>query len=118
MSPDGKRVHLEVSKTTLASFAESLSPMVERPVVDATGLKGNYQIELELSVEDLMTAARSAGAPVPTAVGGAGPETDSDPVGDRLIFSAIQKLGLRLQARKVKLDRIVIESIEKMPSDN
>jgi uncharacterized protein (TIGR03435 family) len=122
MSPDGKSMHLEISRITTAKLAEALSPMVDRPIVDLTELKGKYEVVLDISMQDVMNAARAAGAAVPAGApgggGGAGNPADSatDPGGS--VFTAIQLAGLKLEPRKAPLSMVVIESVEKMPTEN
>jgi uncharacterized protein (TIGR03435 family) len=125
MSPDGKSMRMEISNTTIAKLADGLSPMVDRPIVDMTELPGRYDLTLDLSMADLMNAARAAGAnvpaPPPAASGGAagaGPaDAASDPGGGSL-FTAIQALGLKLDKRKMPLASIIIDSTEKVPTEN
>jgi uncharacterized protein (TIGR03435 family) len=84
-----------------------------------TELKGNYEVTFEISRQDLLNAARAAGANVPAAA--PDPSTSpadaaSDPVSS--IFNAIQTLGLKLEPRKAPLLMIVVDKAEKMPTDN
>jgi uncharacterized protein (TIGR03435 family) len=120
VSPDGKMMRMEASKITMAELAEGLSPISDHPIVDMTGLKGNYQVTLEISMQEIMAAARAAGAAIPAAPGGgdAGKPADaaSDPGGS--IFTAIQTLGLKLEPRKAPLAMIVVDRVEKMPTEN
>ena len=69
-SADGKSMRFENSRITMAQFAEGVSPMVDRPIVDMTELKGFYQVAFEISMEDLMALARKAGANIPVSAGG------------------------------------------------
>ncbi|HMD70606.1 MAG TPA: TIGR03435 family protein [Bryobacteraceae bacterium] len=112
-SADGKSVRFEISKASMALLAEGLSPLVDRPIVDMTELKGNYDVAFEVSMQELMNAARATGAAVPQA---APTEAASDPGGS--IFTAIQSLGLKLEPRKAPLLMIVVDKAEKMPTDN
>ena len=76
--------------------------MLNRPVLDRTGLEGNFDWDLEYGADP-----------------DAGPNSrfGTDMTGPEL-FSAIQEqAGLRLQASKEKVDVIVIDSIER-PSEN
>jgi uncharacterized protein (TIGR03435 family) len=113
VSPDGKMMRLEASKISMAELAEGLSPMSDHPIVDMTGLKGNYQVTLEISMQEIMAAARAA-----PGGGDAGKPADaaSDPGGS--IFTAIQSLGLKLEPRKTPLTMIVVDRVEKMPTEN
>ena len=113
MAPDGKSMRLEISGATLAELAEGLSPLTDHPVVDMTGLTGKYTMTLDLSMQEMMNAARKAGVAVPP-----GPASDdaSDP--GATIFTAVQALGLKLEPRKAPMSQIIIDHAEKMPTEN
>jgi uncharacterized protein (TIGR03435 family) len=123
MGADGKSMHMENSRLSMAKLAEMLSRFVDRPVVDMTELKGNYQVTFELSMQDMLDAARRAGAPVPSGPGPRGGnaglpgDAASDPSGGSVLAS-IQALGLKLEPRKSSIDLIVIDHVEKMPTAN
>jgi uncharacterized protein (TIGR03435 family) len=111
---------MEASRVTMAQLADALSRFVDRPVVDATELKGEYQVALELSMADLMSAARTAGLPgalPPGAVAASAADAASEPSSGS-VFAAVQKLGLRLEPRKAPLETIVIDHLEKTPTEN
>jgi uncharacterized protein (TIGR03435 family) len=121
VSPDGKMMRMEASKISMAELAEGLSPISDHPIVDMTGLKGNYQVTLEISMQEIMAAARAAGAAIPAAAPGGGDagkpaDAASDPGGS--LFNAIQSLGLKLEPRKTPLMTIVVDHVEKMPTEN
>jgi len=134
MGQDGA-MHLEASHMTVATLTDLLTTFVDRPVVDQTELKGAYQVTLDLSIEDLMGVMRSRGmamgmgmpgGPMPpgampgagAAAGGApSAATASDPSGGA-IFSAVQKLGLKLEPRKAPVELVVIDHMEKSPTEN
>jgi uncharacterized protein (TIGR03435 family) len=87
-----------------------------------TELKGNYQVALDLAMGDLQNVARRAGiagVEAPLASGGAGglpSDAASDPSGS--VFKSVQQLGLKLEPRKAPLDQIVVDHVEKMPTEN
>ncbi len=115
-------MHMEVTKMTLAQFADVLSPFLDRPVVDMTELKGNYQFALDLSMDDLRKVAKAAGVALPGATpspAAAGQPADaaSDPSGGS-IFTSVQQLGLKLEPRKEPVETIVVDHLEKAPSEN
>ena len=121
MSPDGKSMHLEITNADMPLLAEGLSPLVDRPIVDMTELKGKYDVAIELSMQDMMNAARNAGAAVPPAGGGAASDHPADAASDPgtgSIFRAIQELGLKLEPRKLPLTFLVIDKVEKTPTEN
>ena len=83
----------------MAQLAALISLVVSRPVVDRTGLDGNYELELRFS-----------GGAVPGAL-------PPDP-GAPSIFTALQEqLGLKLDAERELADVLVIEKIER-PTEN
>jgi uncharacterized protein (TIGR03435 family) len=121
MGPNGT-MHLEAPKMNMAAFADTLSRFFDRPVVNLTELKGTYQLELDLSMEDLRNAARTMGIMGPGMGGGRGgaqspADAASDPAG-LSIFAAVQQLGFKLEPRKVALDFVVIDHLEKAPTEN
>jgi uncharacterized protein (TIGR03435 family) len=120
MDPSTQTIHIEASKVTMAGFAAMLTQLSQaggRPVVDMTGLKGNYQVALDFSLADLMAMARSV---VPNLAGAAAPPgepaaTASEPGGTASIFAAVKALGLRLEQRKAPIEQLVIDHVEKTP---
>ena len=120
MSPDGKSMNLQITNADMPLLAgEGLTPMVDRPIVDMTGLKGKYDVSIQLSMEDLMAVARAAGANVPAAAGGASSDHPADAASDPTsgsIFKAIQLLGLKLEPRKDPLTFLVIDKAEETPT--
>jgi uncharacterized protein (TIGR03435 family) len=118
---DAGVMRMEFSKMKMADLADLLSPFVDRPVLDMTELKGSYQVGLDLTAEDLMKVARSAGmgamAPGPSVPVATLPlDAASTPTGS--VFSAIEKLGLKLDARKAPVEMIVVDHLEKTPTEN
>jgi uncharacterized protein (TIGR03435 family) len=112
-------MHFEMEKMPIAALTEFLARFLDRPVVDMTELKGNYQIALEISMEELKNVARSMGAAVPggpAGEAGKAPLEASDPSGS--LFTAVQQLGLKLEPRKAPVEIIVVDHVEKMPTEN
>lgn len=127
MGPNGT-MHMESSKVTMAQFAEMLSRFMDKPVVDMTELKGHYQVAIDLSMDDLRGMARKAGVAIPAGAIGRGGEAGPKPGGSpgdvasepsgASIFQAVQQLGLKLDPRKLPVELIVIDHIEKTPTEN
>ena len=121
MTMQDGHMRMELSKMTLAGLADVLSRFVDQPVVDMTELKGNYQMAVDLTMEDMMNAARRQGMNIPTpppgAASGSRPDAASDPSGSS-IFSTVQQMGLKLEARKAPIEVIVIDHVEKAPTEN
>ncbi len=100
---------LEARSTTMAALINTLARLLGRPVVDMTALTGRYDLDLEYSAEDAngMRMASASLEPRPAA---------AEPSGS--IFGSIQQFGLRLDARKVPLNSIVVDRAEKTPTEN
>jgi uncharacterized protein (TIGR03435 family) len=102
-----------------ASLAGSLSSMLDRPVVDLTELKGTYEIDL-----DWVPDEREGGG-IMAKMKGMAEAASTDPHGDPSgpnglsLFGALQeKLGLKLETRKSPVDILVVDSGEKVPTEN
>jgi uncharacterized protein (TIGR03435 family) len=113
---DGK-MHMQAARMNMSMLAEFASRFVDRPVVDMTELKGNYQMALELSMDDLKNIARAAGVGMGGSDAGKASAEVSDPSGSS-IFVSLQQMGLKLEARKAPLALIVIDHLEKAPTEN
>jgi len=128
---DGQNLRIEASTITMAGFADMLTQMMQiggastRQVVDMTGLKGNYQAAVELSMADLIASARAAGVDVPGPGGpgsgvadAAAAATPSDPSGGATVYESVQRLGLKLESRKAPIEQLIVDHAEKAPTDN
>jgi len=107
----------EGKKLTMANVVRALELYTDRPIVDLTDLTGTYDFTLEITAEDyramLVRAAVSAGLTLP-------PEALRLLDGATLpsLFEAMQKVGLKLNARKAPLDMLVVEEARKTPTEN
>lgn len=120
---DGK-IHLELTKVTVAALVDTLTPLVDRPVLDMTDLKGTYQIALDLPIDDLQILAQRQAAALGIQMPGAPAGANANPAdaastpGGSAIFAAMEKLGLKLDARKAPVETIVVDHLEKTPTEN
>jgi uncharacterized protein (TIGR03435 family) len=107
-----------IKAMTLGAYAEVVSRLVDRPVIDKTELKGEYMLSLvqiqNAEYEQLVARARTAS---PAAGGGAPADTAPDPAGAGA-FAIVQGLGLKLDPRKLSLPLLVIDHLEKTPTEN
>jgi len=121
MGPDGT-MRMEMERMNLAGFADAITRFVDRPVVDMTQLKGDYTIALELSMSDLMNVARSQGVALPAGAGGgaagAGPAGAASEPGGLSMLRSVEALGLKLDGRKMPISKIIIDKLEKRPTEN
>lgn len=115
LSVGGNRI--EGKKYGMLALADTLARFVDRPVVDQTGLTATYDITLDLSTEDfqalMVRSAVTAGVTLPPQAMKI-LETAS---GDSL-HEALAKVGLKLEAKKLPLDVVVVDSVNKTPSEN
>ena len=105
------------TKLTMTAVADSLGRFCDKPVVDMTGLKGAYDFTLEFTPEDyqamLIRSAVNAGVSLPPQA----MRLMENASGDSL-FTAVERVGLKLESRKAPLEELVIDHIEKMPTEN
>lgn len=112
--PDGKDPRTPLApklvtcrNLTLAQFAEKLSAWSPEdtilfgfpPVVDPTNLAGRYDLTIHFTPPQLIERLSPEDSPI-------------------LIFEALNKLGLKLESRKVKTQVLVIDHVDEVPSEN
>jgi uncharacterized protein (TIGR03435 family) len=116
-------IHIEADKLSMSQLADALARFLDRPVLDMTELKGNYKVAIDLALEDMMNAVKAAGVTLPPgAFGGltgapAATPSAADPSGHS-IFRSVEQLGLKLDSRKTPVDQIVIDHLERMPTED
>jgi uncharacterized protein (TIGR03435 family) len=123
VSVDNGMMHMESSKMTMEILSQQLTSFLGQPVIDKTGLKGNYVAAIDISVEDLQAMVKSQGM-VFAGAGPAAPQANSSPVPSASdpsggsIYATIEKLGLKLNKTKLPVDTIVVDHLEKTPTEN
>jgi uncharacterized protein (TIGR03435 family) len=110
-NPTSESLHMELPKATMARLASTLTSMADRPVIDRTGLTGTYELGFDVPSQGVWRAVMM---PMPGKIPRAAP-TEIDPAG---IFQSVQSLGLRVEKDKAAIETIVIEHIEKTPTEN
>ncbi len=102
----------EVQGGTLDEFSNLLQVLLDRPVINKTGITGRFDIRVEFSREGTKLAAM----PLIQPNGGLSPA--SEPTGRPSIFTALQdQFGLRLESATGPVEMLVIDHVEK-PSEN
>jgi uncharacterized protein (TIGR03435 family) len=112
--PPGRNYSMAIAKDrarwrfgdeSMDAFAEAVGGWMRQPILNASGLAGEYDFVISWS-----TASRQANTGLQ-----ANTAADSGPT----IFAAIQEqLGLRLEAKKVPVDSVIVDHIERVPSEN
>jgi uncharacterized protein (TIGR03435 family) len=96
-STNGGLGKLEATKIPMQKLADLLARITGHQVVEATGLKGVYNFKLEWTPDEAASAA--------------------DP-GLSLLSALREQLGLRLEGRKGPVDVLVVDHIERAPTEN
>lgn len=98
----GQRTFITGGTRTIAQLALSLQSMVQRPVVDETGLAGTFDIDLQ------WTSGPSVDARAVDASADSGPS----------IFTAVEEqLGLKLEPTRAPFDVVVVDAISRPTPD-
>jgi uncharacterized protein (TIGR03435 family) len=104
---DGRyEVKMNFRNSSMQNAADALAPYFDRPVLDRTGVKGEYDFEIRYEEDPT----------VPAPPGTVTPGLFSGLVGSEL-SAALQDVGLRLESTKVPVEVLVIDQVEK-PSVN
>jgi uncharacterized protein (TIGR03435 family) len=101
----GVRIVMPARNTTMAQFASIMNrAILDRPVVDQTGLHGKYDFDLEWTPDE-------------TQFGGQVPRGNPEHPKPDLFAALQQQLGLKLDATKGPIEALVIDRVER-PSAN
>jgi uncharacterized protein (TIGR03435 family) len=101
----GVRIVMPARNATMAQFASTMNrAILDRPVVDRTGLSGKYDFDLEWTPDE-------------TQFGGQLPQGIPEHPKPDLFAAVQQQLGLRLEATKGPIEALVIDKVER-PSEN
>lgn len=97
---------LIVFRATMGEMAAKLSNPLRQPVLDRTGLKGRY--DLRIDITPYLTPGTGEGDNV---------QKMADPVS--FVVTAFQdQLGLKLESGKEPTDLLVVDAINRTPSEN
>jgi len=90
----------------LSQFAEALGRLLERPVVDRTGLTGTFDVVLGFSPEGTLEV------PVPPGV-----QPRQDPNATSIFTALREQLGLRLDSGRGPVEVLVVDSVQRPTLD-
>jgi uncharacterized protein (TIGR03435 family) len=85
----------------MSDLADYLAGRLGSAVVDKTGVEGAYTFELHWTLDD------SGGAP-----------SDGGAAEFAAVQEAIGSIGLHLQAQKVPVQMVVVDHVERVPTEN
>jgi uncharacterized protein (TIGR03435 family) len=104
-------------KVTFAQLAAVVERFVDRPVIDQSKREGRYNVSLDMTPEDFQAAmihsAINAGVPLPAAA-----MRLLDGASNSAVPDALRTLGVSLQARRLPVEVIVIDSIDRTPTED
>ena len=93
----GRRGHLHGERVSVDQLVGNLSHLTGRPVLDMTWIKGRVAFELSFTPDDSSS-----------------PDTNGPS-----IFTAVEEqLGLKLVSQKAQVDILVIDHLDKIPTEN
>lgn len=126
MTPDGL-IHVEIQSMSIEELCGQLGALLTSPVVDQTGLKGRYSMTLEFTRDDLMGLMQAmgvspqgggAGAGAGAGANGGVAEASLPPGVGGSIFKSVERLGLVLEHSKAPVPMLVIDHVDKTPTEN
>jgi uncharacterized protein (TIGR03435 family) len=105
-------IRVACTRITMAELAEQVAnragAYVDLPVVDLTGIEGAYDLKLLWTPKAALEGRKAPDGTVIT-----------EPAGGLSIFDALQaQLGLRLEQRKHPMPLIVVDRVERVPTEN
>ena len=104
---------LDAKRMTMNELARALQSTMDAPVVNRTGLAGGYEFKIELPSE-AAAVRRLLSIGISTTVQGT-PLTE--PTGVSAI-DALKQIGLQLEPRRTPIDVIVVDKLERLPTEN
>jgi uncharacterized protein (TIGR03435 family) len=96
---NASRRSIEATACNMGCLARKLSEVLHAPVADLTGVEREFDFQLEFTPDDLQAKPASAG--------------DTAAQGPSVFAALDEQLGLKLEARKVPTEVIVIDRAEK-----
>jgi uncharacterized protein (TIGR03435 family) len=95
------RIVVTARKQSFASFARYLSNLLKQPVEDQTGETGEYDFVLEFADWYVMS------------------NVSNGETGPSIVAAALEeRLGLSLKARKVTVERLLVDGADRVPTPN
>ena len=103
----------DAARMTMSELVSILTLHTGQPVIDSTRLTGVYNFSIELPVPPFVVRGLAA-AGITTRADGT---PLNQPSGGSAV-KAVEQLGLRLEPRRLSIDTIIVDKIERVPRDN
>jgi uncharacterized protein (TIGR03435 family) len=108
----GGKGFLRFDARTTGKLAEQLSGVLKEPVIDMTGLSGTYSIHLNTHTPD---ADSDQQQPERINVGG---QVIDIPGSTGSLFDVLKEVGLRVVHQKLTVKSLIVDRIERTPTEN
>jgi uncharacterized protein (TIGR03435 family) len=107
IEPNQRQMSVTIQRAPVSQLVEMLSNVLRAPVVDQTGLKGRYDLTVNIAKYAADMAAQ-------------GKSLDGAPADPLTLISMVlqEELGLKLEAKKMPLDLVIVDHAEKAPVEN
>jgi len=119
------RMRMMGNGVTIANLIDNLGRLIDRPIVDQTSLTSKYDITLDFEPDPALMRGMPAPppggmmGPPPGAGGGEGAvRTPEGGEAAALPVALQEQLGLKLEAKKGPVDLLVVDHLEKSPTEN
>jgi uncharacterized protein (TIGR03435 family) len=102
-----RAMSVSVQRTPVSQMIDLMTNVLRAPVIDNTGLKGRYDLTLNVAKYAADMAAQ-------------GKSMDSAPADPAALISLVlqEELGLKLEAKKLPLELLIVDHAEKVPVEN
>lgn len=97
---------------TMTDLIRPLSNLLDRPVVDKTGITERLDVHPEFAADDILGLLTGPYGPAPS-----GATPSADPAGPSIFTALQEQLGLRLESAKGPVEVLVIDHVER-PTEN
>jgi uncharacterized protein (TIGR03435 family) len=104
---------LDAKRMTMHELATALQSTMDAPVANRTGLPGGYEFKIELP-SDAAAVRRLLSRGISTTVQGT-PLTEPTGVS---ASEALKQIGLQLERRRTPVDVVVVDQLERTPTEN
>jgi uncharacterized protein (TIGR03435 family) len=109
------RIRQRAVGETMDQLALELSYQLRGPVHNGTGLAGKYDFDLEWASDDMIRAT----TPAQLQHGGTMAEDPNSGSSGQTIYDAVRsQLGLRLERKKGQVEVLVVDKVERRPTEN
>jgi uncharacterized protein (TIGR03435 family) len=107
IEPNQKQMSVTIQRAPVSQLVEMLSNVLRAPVVDQTGLKGRYDLTVNIAKYAADMAAQ-------------GKSLDGAPADPLTLISLVlqEELGLKLESKKMPIDLVIVDHAEKARVEN